>query len=54
MLNRTFEVKATRIVAGHEPENTNIFLQGVYEAAVSGQDNGPYVKKILKKYNQSV
>ena len=35
-----------RIVAGHEPENTNLFLQALYEAAVSGVDSQPYVQKV--------
>ena len=28
--------KPTRIIAGHEPENTNIFLQTIYTLATSG------------------
>ncbi len=30
-------------------EKNNLF-KGLYEAAVSGSDNAPYVKKVLKKY----
>ena len=39
MLQREIPCKPTRVVAGHEPENTNLLLQGIYESAVSGIDS---------------
>ena len=54
MLNREIPCKPTRVVAGHEPENTNLLLQGVYECAVSGQDSLPITKKLVKKYAAEV
>eukprot|EP00828_Plagiopyla_frontata_P033894 TRINITY_DN4403_c0_g1_i1.p1 TRINITY_DN4403_c0_g1~~TRINITY_DN4403_c0_g1_i1.p1 ORF type:complete len:462 (+),score=105.79 TRINITY_DN4403_c0_g1_i1:128-1387(+) len=51
MTGEELAVKPTRIIAGHEPENTNILLQTVYTLATSGQDSQPFVKKVLGKYN---
>jgi len=39
--------KPSKIVAGLEPENTNLFLQTVYDTAVSGKTSDKYVKKVL-------
>ncbi len=50
MLNQEIPCKPTRVVAGHEPENTNLLLQAIYECAVSGQDSSQLSKKICKKY----
>ena len=50
MLQRDIPVKPTRVVAGHAPENTNLLLQGVYEAAVSGVVSMAYAKKSAKKF----
>jgi TRAF3-interacting protein 1 len=41
------EVKPTKIVAGLEPDKTNLFLQALFRAATSGIDSGPYVKSVL-------
>jgi len=54
MLSREIPVKPTRVVAGHEPENTNLLLQAVYECAVSGQDSTPFARKIAKKFAAEV
>lgn len=54
MLNREIPVKPTRVVAGHEPENTNLLLQSVYECAVSGQDSAPFARKIAKRFAAEV
>ena len=40
-------VKSTKIVAGQEPEATNIFLQYLFKVATSGIDSGPIVAQIL-------
>lgn len=49
MTKQEIPAKPNKIVAGLEPENTNIFLQAVYKAAVSGNDSQPFVKKVLAK-----
>lgn len=47
VLQEKIDVKANKIVAGLEPEKTNVFLQGLFRAATSGVDSTPYVKQIL-------
>ena len=47
VLGEKIDVKANKIVAGLEPEKTNVFLQGLFRAATSGVDTTPYVKQIL-------
>lgn len=37
------DVKPTKIVAGHEPEKTNLFLQAMFRAATAGIDTAPHV-----------
>jgi len=49
MLGEEIEAKPNKIVAGVEPDKTNLFLQALYRAAVSGEDSAPYVSKTLKK-----
>lgn len=39
--------KPGKIVAGLEPEFTNVLLQKIYKLATSGQNSDPFVKKIL-------
>lgn len=39
--------KPGKIVAGLEPELTNILFQQVYKLATSGQSSDPFVKKVL-------
>jgi TRAF3-interacting protein 1 len=35
------------VVAGLEPEHTNVMLQSLYKLAVSGDPSDPYVAKVL-------
>jgi TRAF3-interacting protein 1 len=47
MLKEQIAAKPGKIVAGLEPENTNLMLQAVYRVAISGQNTDGAVKKIL-------
>jgi len=40
-------VKSSKIVAGHEAEQTNIFLQYLFKVATSGIDSAPIVAQIV-------
>jgi len=50
MLKEEIEAKPNKIVAGVEPDKTNLFLQAMYRAATCGEDSGAYVKKINAKF----
>lgn len=41
------DVKPTKIVAGHEPEKTNLLLQAMFRAATAGIDTAPHVAQVL-------
>ncbi|KAI8778571.1 TRAF3-interacting protein 1, partial [Biomphalaria glabrata] len=45
---KTLSAKPIKIVAGHEPEKTNEFLQALAEAVNKNVDNDEYVRKVLK------
>lgn len=47
VVGEELDVKPTKIIAGHEPEKTNIFLQAMFRAATSGIDTSPHVQQIL-------
>ena len=47
MVGEKIDVKPTKIVAGLEPERTNMFLQYMHRAATMGVDSAPYVRKIV-------
>lgn len=47
VVGEELEVKPTKIVAGHEPEKTNLLLQQMFRAATSGIDTSPHVQQIL-------
>lgn len=47
IIGEKLEVKPSKIVAGQEPDKTNLFLQQLFRAATSGIDTSPYVNKIL-------
>ncbi|KRX06645.1 hypothetical protein PPERSA_13124 [Pseudocohnilembus persalinus] len=46
------DVKPTKIVAGMEPENTNILLQEFYKAAKENKNSDKLVNKVLEKNGQ--
>lgn len=43
VVGEEIDVKPTKIIAGHEPEKTNAFLQAMFRAATSGIDTSPHV-----------
>ncbi|KAH9514360.1 TRAF3-interacting protein 1 [Bulinus truncatus] len=45
---KTLSAKPIKIVAGHEPEKTNEFLQALAEAINKNVDNDEYVRRVLK------
>ena len=48
MMNETqIDIKPSMVLAGQQPENTNIFLQLQFRAATSGIDSAPYVERLL-------
>ena len=47
VVGEEIEVKPTNVVAGHEPEKTNLFLQAMFRAATAGIDTSPHVQQIL-------
>lgn len=52
MLKEEIQAKPQKIVSGMEPELTNLMLQAIYRAAVSGKSSDPFVKKVLPFYKQ--
>ena len=50
MYKEEIAARPNKIVAGLEPNNTNLFLKSVYRAAVSLENSQPFVKKIVTKY----
>lgn len=47
VIGEQIDCKPAKIVAGHEPENTNFFLQQMFRAATAGIDTTPHVMQIL-------
>ncbi|CAD8185270.1 unnamed protein product [Paramecium octaurelia] len=47
MLKEEIAAKPGKIAAGLEPENTNLLLQAIYRAAVSGKNSAPYIEDVL-------
>ena len=47
MIGEKLDIKPTKIVAGLEPDKTNMFLQELFRAATSEVDSTPAVKQVL-------
>ena len=47
VVGEQIDCKPTKVVAGHEPEITNFFLQQMFRAATAGIDTTPHVMQIL-------
>ena len=43
VIGEEMDVKPTKIIAGHEPDKTNLFLQAMFRAATAGIDTAPHV-----------
>lgn len=47
-MEEEIDVKPAKVVAGHEPEKTNLLLQYLFKAATTiGENSGPYVARVL-------
>ena len=46
MLKEDIAAKASKLISGLEPENTNLMLQAIYRAAVSGKSSDAFVKQV--------
>lgn len=44
VIGEELDVKPTKVVAGHEPDKTNGFLQAMFRAATAGIDTSPHVQ----------
>lgn len=47
MHGEQIDIKPSMVLAGQQPENTNIYLQLQFRAATSDVDSAPYVAKIV-------
>lgn len=47
MIGQQIDIKPSMVLAGQQPENTNLFLQMQFRAATEGGDSAPYVAKLL-------
>jgi TRAF3-interacting protein 1 len=46
-VGETISTRPSKVVAGHEPEQTNIFLQAVAKAVLGGVDSSQAVARVL-------
>jgi TRAF3-interacting protein 1 len=47
MIGEKIEIKPSMILAGQQPDKTNLWLQQMFRAATAGVDSTPYVQQIL-------
>lgn len=47
MNGEQIDIKPSMVLAGQQPEKTNLFLQMQFQAAASGIDSAPYVQQLL-------
>lgn len=43
MVGEKIDIKPSMVLAGQQPESTNVWLQQMFRAATSGIDSAPYV-----------
>lgn len=47
VVEEQIDIKPSMVLAGQQPEKTNLWLQQMFRAATAGVDTTPYVNKIL-------
>lgn len=47
MIGEKLDIKPSMVLAGQQPDKTNLWLQQMFRAATSGVDSAPYVAQIM-------